>query len=170
MPQHFIVSFIGNDRTGLVEEVAETIRRHQGNWLKSQLSQLEGKFAGLILIDLPVEEASALEQELTNLPSGRASVRVTSVLSDAPTASANQLLELMGPDRQGIVKEISKALSDVDISIVSMDSAVENAAFTGEPMFKANLEVSVPSGADLALLRDRLDSISDDMMLEIDLH
>ena len=170
MPQHFIVSFIGNDRTGLVEEVAETIRRHQGNWLKSLLSQLEGKFAGLILIDLPFEEASALEHELTNLPSGRASVRVTSVLSDAPTAPANQLLELMGPDRQGIVKEISKALSDVDISIVSMDSAVENAAFTGEPMFKAKLEVSVPAGADLALLRDRLDSISEEMMLEIDLH
>ena len=170
MPQHFIVSFIGNDRTGLVEEVAETIRRHEGNWLKSQLSQLEGKFAGLILIDLPAEEAPELEQELTNLPSGRASVRVTSVLSDAATAPANQLLELMGPDRQGIVKEISQALADVDINIVSMDSAVENAAFTGEPMFKAKLEVSVPSGADLALLRDRLDAISDEMMLEIDLH
>ena len=51
-----------------------------------------------------------------------------------------------------------------------MDSTVENAAFTGEPMFRAKLEVSVPSGADLALLRDRLDSISDEMMLEIDLH
>jgi len=170
MPQHFIVSFIGNDRTGLVEEVAETIRGHGGNWLESQLSHLEGKFAGLILIDLPSAEASALEHGLTNLPSGRASVRVTSVVGNALASSANQSLELMGPDRQGIVKEISRALSDVDINIVAMDSSVENAAFTGEPMFKAKLEVSIPSGVDLAQLQDRLDSIADAMMLEIDLH
>ena len=74
MPQHFIVSFIGNDRTGLVEQVAECIRRHEGNWLQSQLSYLEGKFAGLILIALPPEHAQRLETDLTQLPSGKASL------------------------------------------------------------------------------------------------
>ena len=170
MPQHFIVSFIGNDRTGLVEQVAECIRVHGGNWLQSQLSYLEGKFAGLILIALPPENAQNLETGLTQLPSGKASVRVTPVANSETVTSASHRLEVLGPDRAGIIKEVSHALSEENINIVSMETRVENAPFTGEPMFKATLEVNVPANVDVAMLHARLEEIAEAMTLEIDLH
>jgi len=170
MPQHFIVSFIGNDRTGLVEQVAECIRRHEGNWLQSQLSYLEGKFAGLILIDLPPEHAQNLETDLTQLPSGKASVRVTPVSGAETTTSASHRLDVLGPDRAGIIKEVSHALSEANINIVAMETRVENAPFTGEPMFKAQLEVNVPVNVDVGILHARLEEIAEAMTLEIDLH
>ena len=53
----YIVSFIGDDRPGLVEEIANAVKDCEGNWQESRLSQLGGKFAGLILITLPGEFA-----------------------------------------------------------------------------------------------------------------
>jgi glycine cleavage system regulatory protein len=57
----FIISFISQDRPGLVEALSEVISKHGGNWLESRLSQLAGKFTGLISISLPEESSAALQ-------------------------------------------------------------------------------------------------------------
>ena len=51
-----------------------------------------------------------------------------------------------------------------------METRVENAPFTGEPMFKAQLEVNVPVNVDVGILHARLEEIAEAMTLEIDLH
>jgi glycine cleavage system regulatory protein len=84
--------------------------------------------------------------------------------------SASHRLEVLGPDRAGIIKEVSHALSEENINIVAMETRVENAPFTGEPMFKATLEVNVPANVDVAMLHARLEEIAEAMTLEIDLH
>ncbi len=169
MSYQYVVTFIGDDRTGIVGQLSATIEKHGGNWLESQLSQLGGKFAGLILIELESEEASALEADLANLPGGQWSVRVTPTNAAAITGEANLSLELVGPDRPGIVREVSTALAETGINVVTMESGVESAPFTGEPMFKASISAHVPESVSTAELSAKLDVIAEAMTLDIDL-
>lgn len=60
----FIITFIGDDRPGLVESLSQVISDHNGNWLESRLSQLAGKFAGLISVSVPEESTAALQVAL----------------------------------------------------------------------------------------------------------
>ena len=48
METSYVITFIGDDRPGLVEQVASVIENNRGNWHESRLSQLGGKFAGLV--------------------------------------------------------------------------------------------------------------------------
>ena len=77
MDTSFIITFIGDDRPGLVEELSSTISSLQGNWQESRLSQLAGKFAGLIRVSLPADQGTKLEQALKALSEKGLSVRVT---------------------------------------------------------------------------------------------
>ena len=76
MQSSFIVTFIGDDRPGLVEQLSSAIERCGGNWQESRLSQLGGKFAGLVLVTLAEDAGDTLEQALKGLASsGRFHVR-----------------------------------------------------------------------------------------------
>ena len=50
MHTSYVITFIGDDRPGLVEALAKVISGHDGNWLESRLSQLDSKFAGIIRV------------------------------------------------------------------------------------------------------------------------
>ena len=66
MTTAYIVTFIGDDRPGLVEELSSVIDSNGGNWHESRLSQLGGKFAGLVSVSLPKDNGPALEEALRN--------------------------------------------------------------------------------------------------------
>ncbi len=55
-----VLTLIGPDRPGIVEAIAEPIARHGGNWLESRMAHLAGKFAGILRIEVPAEQASLL--------------------------------------------------------------------------------------------------------------
>ena len=85
METSYVITFIGDDRPGLVEQVSSAIENNRGNWHESRLSQLGGKFAGLVLVSLPADSGEALEADLKALSSSGLSVRVT------PTGAAISL-------------------------------------------------------------------------------
>ena len=47
-----ILTVIGDDRPGLVEQLATAISSHHGNWLESSMSHLSGKFAGIVCLSI----------------------------------------------------------------------------------------------------------------------
>jgi predicted amino acid-binding ACT domain protein len=47
-----VLTVIGDDRPGLVEQLATVISQHQGNWLESSMSNLSGKFAGIVCVSV----------------------------------------------------------------------------------------------------------------------
>lgn len=170
MDSAYIITFIGDDRPGLVEELSATIERNGGNWHESRLSQLGGKFAGLVLVSLPTDSGPGLEDELRGLAASGLSVRVTPTAKTPPESSGKPIsLHVLGPDRHGIVHEISHALAERQINVVEMDSAVDSAAMSGEQLFRAAIRALVPEGTDMGDLQDSLDAIANQMTLEIDL-
>jgi len=166
----YIVTFIGDDRPGLVEQLSRVIEENQGNWHESQLSRLGGKFAGLVLVSLPQGIGEQLELALQKLSSQGISVRVTPAISGAAIASARKIvLTIIGPDRPGIVREISQALSSHQVNVVEMDSQVSSAPMSAEMLFQARIDAEIPPNTNIDDLSDMLDDIANQMTLDISL-
>ncbi|MCX2981464.1 ACT domain-containing protein [Halieaceae bacterium IMCC14734] len=171
METSFIITFIGDDRPGLVEELSAVISDHQGNWLESRLSQLAGKFAGLIRVSLPSDRGALLEDALKQLSERGLSVRVHT-LTEADTSASNERairLSIMGPDRPGIVREIASALARQAINVIDMHSDVSSAPMSAEQLFTANVEAEIPASSDLDALTDTLEQIANDMSVDVNM-
>jgi len=166
----YIVTFIGDDRPGLVESLSRVIESNRGNWLESRLSQLGGKFAGLVLVTLPDDDGAALEADLKELSASGLSVRVTPATAMTATSRGQSItLKVIGPDRLGIVREISRALAQREVNVVEMDSEVNSAPMSAELIFSARIDAEIPEHIDLDDLEDSLEEIANTMTLEIDL-
>src|SRR5687768_16438432 len=62
-----VMTLIGEDRPGLVEQLASLVVTHGGNWLESRMSHLGGHFAGILRISIPANEQTGLVTALENL-------------------------------------------------------------------------------------------------------
>jgi glycine cleavage system regulatory protein len=168
METSYIITFIGDDRPGLVEAVADVLEQNGGNWHESRLSQLGGKFAGLVLVSLPQDSGAQLEAALKSLSSHGLSIRVTAT-GPATVESASRAITLtvIGPDRQGIVREISSALASHNVNLTEMDSQVSSAPMSAEHLFEARIEAEVLGSTSVDELADTLDEIANQMTLDI---
>ena len=146
------------------------IESNGGNWLESRLAQLGGKFAGLIRVSLPAETGLALENDLSAVAASGLSVRVTATGDKPPPVPGRDItLTVLGPDRPGIVREISRALAQRQVNVLEMDSRVISAPMSAEMLFSAHIDAWIPELTDLDDLSGTLDEIADHMTLEIDL-
>lgn len=169
MTSRVLISFFCDDRPGVIEQLSGLISDHQGNWLDSQLSRLGGRFAGVLQAQIPETQRDALNTALQALES----VGITSSLTEAGDASNTtidtQRLTLMGPDRSGIVRELTRALRSAGFNVRSMNTVVETAPMSGEPLFRAEATIEVNQNSRLDELEEQLETMADAMTLEIDL-
>ncbi len=176
MYAHLLVSVISDDKPGIVEAIAETITEHGGNWLESRLSQLAGKFAGIVRVSVDSAQQQALEQALSGLSEKAIWVKCETVNpADTATNSATKAAKLIahvhvvGPDRSGIVREFSRALAKNNINLATLETFLSSMPYSGEPLFEAKGEIEIPKDFALSNLHDALDSIADALGVDISL-
>ncbi|KGE03447.1 glycine cleavage system protein R [Pseudohaliea rubra] len=169
MQKAIVVSFIAEDRPGIVERLAAVVAEHGGNWEDARLSQLGGKFAGLALVNLPIAAEAALRDAIAGL----AEEAIDCTVTDAGEMPAQQgellTLALVGPDRPGIIHEVTRALRGAGLNLSRLESTVKSAPMSAEPLFHATLEARAPAATDRTTLEQELDRIAEAMGLEIDL-
>jgi glycine cleavage system regulatory protein len=165
---NYILNLIGPDRPGIVEQVAQVIADHAGNWLESRLAHLGGQFAGIVRLEAPAERHAALQAELAQLAAH--GLNVSLVADDqaaVPTSHRLVRLELVGADRPGIVQQISAALARHRCNVEDFRSHVISAPMCGDPLFQASALVEYPESVDLAAIRAELERIASDLMVEV---
>jgi glycine cleavage system regulatory protein len=170
MMTSLVLTVIGPDKPGLVEILSQTIARHNGNWLESGMSRLGGKFAGILIVSVPADDASALEQALSALQTQGLKVmaeRNEGVASD--TSRSPMQLELVGHDKPGIVRDIAQALAARNINVESLDTELTSGSMSGEQLFKAQASLLAPEGLDINELQLALEAIASDLMVDITL-
>jgi len=69
MQVSLVITILGSDQPGLVKSLSETLNHFQGNWTKSSMSHLAGKFAGLVLVSVPTGQVDQLSSALQKLQS-----------------------------------------------------------------------------------------------------
>jgi glycine cleavage system regulatory protein len=166
-----VLTLIGPDRPGIVEALAEPIAAHGGNWLESRMAHLAGQFAGILRIELPAEKVAPLVAALSALEQRglRVVVEASAPAPAAPMQRRLMDLDLVGLDRPGIVREISRSLVAYGVNIEELVTDRTTAPMTAEPLFRARARVHVPPGADVASLRGRLERLAGDLMVEVKL-
>ena len=163
-----VMTLIGPDRTGLVEAVARAVADHGGNWLESRMCRLGGEFAGILRTELPVEKRQALISALQTLQGHGLTVVVRPGETTAATAPGRQArLEIVGHDRPGIVREITRALADAGVNVEEFSSECVSAPMSGETLFKAAARLQLPPGCNEGALKAGLEKIAGDLLVDI---
>jgi glycine cleavage system regulatory protein len=168
MQMPLVMTIIGPDRPGLVESVARVVAGHGGNWLESRMSRLGDKFAGILRIEVPVENRQTLLDALKNLQNDGLTVVVHPDKTTTPAAAGRLAkLEVVGHDRPGIVREISAALARTGVNVEEFASEIASAPMSGEILFKAKARLQMPESCDLAALKKELEKIAADLLVDV---
>ncbi|MBN9115784.1 MAG: glycine cleavage system protein R [Pandoraea sp.] len=170
MTTSLILNVIGPDRPGLVNAIADRASTAGANWLESRLANLAGQFAGIIHLQVPDEHADALTQALQAMETQGLRIAVTRAQSAAADPAARALqLDLVGQDHPGIVREISHVLFSRGISIDELATECVEGSMSGGTLFRATARLHVPASVSTESLRETLESLADDLMVDVEL-
>lgn len=166
---HLVLTVIAEDQPGLVERVAKCIAEHGGNWLDSRMSRMAGQFAGILRIAVPADAHAELADALQQLE--RDGIRVVFARSgEVPERSWRMIhLQLVGNDRSGIVRDITRLLAGHGINVESLNTDVLPAPMTNELLFHADARLAVPAELSLDELQQHLETLADELMVELKL-
>ena len=162
-----VMTFVGDDRPGLVNAMSEAIAAHGGTWLESRSARLAGKFAGVVLVGIADDEVVPLEADLAKLlPKGlRVSIDRGAAAEEAHGRRIT--LDVVGQERPGIVRDVTQALTKLGVNIDEFASGLEGAPFTGETMFRATARLSAPAGVSAADIRSALERLASEIMVDL---
>ncbi|MFT6154569.1 MAG: glycine cleavage system regulatory protein [Bermanella sp.] len=167
MPGFLIISIMADDRPGLVETLSLIVRDHEGSWLESRMSHLAGKFAGIVQVQVSNDKKETLTNALLALKHEK---WVVTVEDSVPVPQGNQpcaKLNIVGNDRPGIIKDMSQVMAKLGVNVLELNTQFESAAMSAEALFKAQADIQTPQSLDLDDLRDALENISNDLMVEL---
>jgi len=165
-----VMTIIGQDRPGLVDSVAARVTEHGGNWLESRMSRLGGHFAGILRVEVPSERELSLVQSLKGLEAQGLTVVVHSEKGEPlPAGKELSLLEIVGQDQPGIVRQISRVLANYGVNVEELETERGSAAMSGEMLFKATAKLRIPQSCNVDELRKQLEKIAEDLIVDISL-
>ncbi len=169
MTTYLVLTVIGDDKPGLVESLSQAIVDNSGNWLESSMSQLAGKFAGILRVSVSDRDADQLIDALNGL-SGQLKLVIERVDSDEVfKVSQTVELSLVGNDRPGIIREISHALAVMSVNVEQLVTECVPAPMSGDILFKAKSLLKVPADLSLEVLQSELERLADDLIVDIEL-
>ncbi|MEM7099745.1 MAG: ACT domain-containing protein [Pseudomonadota bacterium] len=163
--QSFVLSFITDDRPGIVHELADAVASHGGNWLESRMIQLDGKFAGLARISVPEEGATQVVEQLKN--HSDLNLIVEHVPEEDQTDTVRYTLDIVGNDRPGIIFETTRVLAEQSINLIEIASHVAPAPMSGIPMFNCSATIGVASALSPQELEQQLNNATTELGVDI---
>src|SRR5262245_26720403 len=133
-----VLTVLGADRPGLVQSLARVVAEHGGNWVESRMAHLAGQFAGILRVEVDADQAEALAQALRALATtGLESIVHPDVTVTPADRTPLVKLDLVGQDRPGIVREISRVLVAQGVNVEELHTECVAAAESGQSLFRA---------------------------------
>lgn len=169
MSVDLVLTVLSRDRPGVVESVASTITTHSGNWIDSSMSRLGGEFAGILRVSIEEQSVDALIGALAALAEQGIEISVHRGRDTEPEGGRRVRLSLTGLDHPGIVLKVTQCLTRVGANIEELHTEVFAGSMGGEAMFSATADITLPDNVDTDAMRDALEEIAQDIMVELDL-
>ncbi|GGS90376.1 amino acid-binding protein [Planobispora rosea] len=149
------VTVLGADRPGVIAEVTSAITRSGANIEDSAMTLLGGHVAMMLLVSGEVPPASAFPGLTVT------ATEVTPRRSAGDTAGLGYVLTVHGPDRPGIVSEISGALAGASGVVTGMTTHL-----CGR-LYVLIADVRLPEKVDVAALMRHLSAVGAGLGCEI---
>ena len=169
MSKTLVLTFIAEDRPGLVEKLSEAVTEQGGNWLESRMAHLAEKFAGVARVEIPGGKVASLKTALTALDEEGFHLMVEEAAEDAAPAGPLLNLDLVGPDHPGILRDISHCLTEHGVSVEEIETDIRGAPMGGGSLFYARARVRAPARLGEEQLRHALEALAGALMVDITL-
>jgi len=168
MSTFLVISALGEDRSGLVSELSETILNTGCNIEDSRMSILGGEFALIMMVSGAWNNIAKLE-DLLPASQEKLGLIITSRRTESRNLTKEEVpysVEVVSLDHPGIVQQIAGFFSQREINIHDMYTSSHRAAHTGSPMFTLSMTIEVPAATHISTLRDQFMEFCDELNLD----
>ena len=168
MSQLIVISAIGTDRTGVVQDISKVILSCGGNIEESRMTTLGSEFAMLLLVSGNWHTLNRLEQGLDKLAE-KSDLSIAIKQTQEKAAVLDRMpyaVDIVALDQQGIVYNLANFFAARDIEIADLATRSYPAAHTGAPMFAVQMAINVPASVHIAQLRDEFLDVCDRLNLD----
>ncbi|MBP7736766.1 MAG: ACT domain-containing protein [Spirochaetes bacterium] len=173
MGSYIVLTAVGSDRPGLVDEISSFLAARKINIEDSRMAVLGGEFAVVLLASGAKDMVEKLGGQLAALEKNTGlSVQVKSTVAPQErkiTPSMPHRLVATSMDHPGIVHEITRILHKRNINIESMETRVTNAPLSGAPIFNMRCVINIPVEEKASSIRRELEKLGDRMDIDIEI-
>jgi len=163
-----VLSAVGPDRPGIVDELAHHISECGCQVGDSRMTVLGSEFALIMLIAGNWNAVAKLEHALPRLEEGLG-VNIRSRRTTARQGTEKVIpyaVEVVSVDRPGIVSDVANFFARRGINIEDVYSSTYPAPHTSAPMFTLHMTVGIASDVSIASVRGEFMDFCDDLNLD----
>lgn len=160
-----VLTISGKDRAGLVEQLADVVTTHGGNWEHCRMAHLAGRFVGLLEVSVSGDKQQELEAALRTISDLDVMIAVGE--REQPQSIRLFNLEVLGSDHPGIVRDVFKALAAAGVNVEELSTKTKNAPESGRLLFEARARLACGPEARRAEIQQNLEAIAHDLMVDI---
>lgn len=168
MTTYLVITAIGTDRPGIVNDITETIMECGCNLEDSRMSVLGGEFALILQASGNWNTVAKLES-LLSAAQNRLGLHIFSKRTE-PRKTQKDIMpysaDVISIDHPGIVHHLSNFFSNKKINIEELATSTYSGAHTGTPMFSVHMEVGIHSDTNIAELREAFMEFCDNLNLD----
>ena len=168
MNQYIVITAVGQDRPGIVNDLSKTILDSGGNITDSRMTVLGGEFALLMLVTSSGVAMEAMENELRSIQDKYA-LEILFKRTEPKEKVESRVpyhVTVIAMDHPGIVHEVAEYFSSRHINIEEMDTSSYSAAHTGTQMFSLKISISIPSEIAIAGLKEGFVNFCNELNLD----
>ena len=168
MSNYLVITALGRDRPGIVNELTEYIADHECNIIDSRMSVLGGEFAIMLLVSGNWNTIAKLETQVPVLEKKLDMTIVAKLTEDRPTHAKilPYAADVISIDHPGIVNSLANFFSSQQINIEELVTSTYSAAHTGTQMFSVHIEVGIPAENSISELRESFMDFCDNLNLD----
>ncbi|MBY5993898.1 glycine cleavage system protein R [Ferrimonas balearica] len=159
----FLMTVMGPDRPGMLNQLAALTHQHQGKWLNSRMINLEGQFAAIIKVEVPKSQQQQLQEALMETP--RMHLQIHDCHPEWSAPDRTLALQIDAKDQPGLINDITSALTSHGINVEQMECH-RVASAEGGTLFTAELALSVPAELDPDLVVMELEGLHSHLMVQ----
>jgi glycine cleavage system transcriptional repressor len=171
MTTKLVISALGADRPGIVDEISNIIYKHSLNIEDSRMTILGGEFAILLLVSGEQSSIDAIQTQVNEIGQAlqmRLMIKLTSESTPIEDAIP-YAVEVTALDHPGIVNNISSFFSQRGINIVNLHTESYSAPHTGTPMFALHMTIGISADTNIAKLRDAFMQACEELNLDAEM-
>jgi glycine cleavage system transcriptional repressor len=162
-----VLTAIGADRPGLVEEVSEFLLERGGSIEESRMANLLGQFAIALLVTGDDDAVARIVGDVDVLRRETGiDATFTPVGGEPAPAGRHYRFEAKAADQPGLVHRVADVLRRFDANIEQLDTTLEAAPITGTPTFAMSIVLSVPTGVAIEDVQQELERICAELDLD----
>lgn len=171
--QQWVMSALGPDRPGLVDQLSEAISGAGGNIADARMINLRGQFAVVMLVESSGEQSAAAQRaaEAKARAMGLTATIATAggQAADAAAAGVPYRIRTYAMDQVGLVHRITHALHTHRVNIEELTTRLEHGPHSGTPLFTMDMIVTIPHDMPLKRVRTALETLCEELNCDLDI-